>query len=338
MIEEQEKDKEEWSEIDTKAPEKEDKVEYEVEGEEDEKVETPSPVETEEEKEEAPKEEVKKEEAPPELEGVETKGAQKRIRQLVKQRKERDEQLAQLLKQNEELNYRLNNSQQQFNTVNKLSLDASEKQITDKLELARNAYKSAHEEGDSGKILQAQEFLNEAQNDLKSLNVTKQQFNQQPVQQQVQQPHYQPPMPTPDPKAEEWATSNDWFGKDQIMTVSALAIDGQLKEEGFNPTDSEYYIEIDRRMKETFPHKFAATAAQGGEVRQQDNTSKPAQVVAGASRSSPGSSKKVKLSKEDIRLANKWNIPLEQYALEKKKSEQADGEYTTINTQRGGNK
>ena len=105
---------------------------------------------------------------------------------------------------------------------------------------------------------------------------------------------------------------------------------GQLKEEGFSPTDSEYYTEIDRRMKETFPHKF------GGEVRKQEPTSQPAQVVAGASRSSPGSSKKVKLSKEDIRLANKWNVPLEQYAQEKLKADRADGEYTTINTQRGG--
>ena len=332
-------DNEEWSEVDTTAP-KEEKVEYEVEGEENEEDKVPSPVTAKEEtpKEEAPEEEVK-EEAPPELEGVQTKGAQKRIRQLVKQRKERDEQLAQLIKQNEELNYRLNSSQQQFNTVNKLSLDASEKQLTDKLELARNAYKTAHEEGDSGKILQAQEFLNEAQNDLKSLNVTKQQFDQQPVQQQPQQPvqqQYQP-QPTPDPKAEEWASSNEWFGKDQIMTVSALAIDGQLKEEGFNPTDSEYYTEIDRRMKETFPHKFAAKeAAPVEEVRKQEEASKPAQVVAGASRSSPGSSKKVKLSKEDIRLANKWNIPLEQYALEKQKADKAEGEYTTINMQRGG--
>ena len=325
-------DKEEWSEVDTTSPEKEDKVEYEVEGEEDEKVETPSPVEEKEEKEEAPKEEVKKEEAPPELEGVETKGAQKRIRQLVKQRKERDEQLAQLMRQNEELSSKLQNTEHQFNTVNKLSLDSSEKQITDKLELARNAYKSAHEEGDSAKILQAQEFLNEAQNDLKSLTATKQQFEQQPVQQQqqhVQQPQHQP-QPTPDPRAAEWAQKNEWFGSDQVMTAASLAIDAQLREEGFSPTDQEYYTEVDRRIKETFPHKF------NGEVRQQGNTSTPAQVVAGASRSSPGSSKKVKLSKEDIRLANKWNIPLEQYALEKKKSEQADGEYTTINMQRGG--
>ena len=82
----------------------------------------------------------------------------------------------------------------------------------------------------------------------------------------------------------------------------------------------------------------AEEAAPVEEVRQQVEASKPAQVVAGASRSSPGSSKKVKLSKEDIRLANKWDIPLEQYALEKQKSEQADGEYTTINMQRGGRK
>ena len=326
------KEQEEWSEVETKAPE-EPKVEYEIEGEEDEKVKTPSPVEA---KEEVKSEEAPKEDSPPELEGVDTKGAQKRIRQLVKQRKERDEQLSQLMRQNEELSSKLQNTEHQFNTVNKLSLDSSEKQITDKLELARNAYKSAHEEGDSAKILQAQEFLNEAQNDLKSLTATKQQFERQPVQQQqVQQPQYQP-QPTPDPRAAEWAQKNEWFGSDQVMTAASLAIDGQLKEEGYNPTDPEYYTEIDRRLQETFPHKFAAQAAPVEEVRQQVEASKPAQVVAGASRSSPGSSKKVKLSKEDIRLANKWDIPLEQYALEKQKSEQADGEYTTINMQRGG--
>jgi len=327
------KEQEEWSEVETKAPE-EPKVEYEIEGEEDEKVKTPSPVEA---KEEVKSEEAPKEDSPPELEGVDTKGAQKRIRQLVKQRKERDEQLSQLMRQNEELSSKLQNTEHQFNTVNKLSLDSSEKQITDKLELARNAYKSAHEEGDSAKILQAQEFLNEAQNDLKSLTATKQQFERQPVQQQqqVQQPQYQP-QPTPDPRAAEWAQKNEWFGSDQVMTAASLAIDGQLKEEGYNPTDPEYYTEIDRRLQETFPHKFAAQAAPVEEVRQQVEASKPAQVVAGASRSSPGSSKKVKLSKEDIRLANKWNVPLEQYAQEKLKADKADGEYTTINMQRGG--
>ena len=314
---------EEWNEVDVKASEEEKKVDYEVEDEVVEEKAIPLV---------QAKEEVveKVEEVPKELEGIETKGAQKRIKQLVKQRKERDEQLAHLIQQNEQLNNRLQNTEHQFNTVSQLNLTASEKQITDKLELARNVYKSAHEEGDSTKILQAQEFLNEAQNDLKSLSATKQQFEQRPVQQQqaVQQPQYQP-QPTADPRAEEWAVNNTWFGQDQVMTAASLAIDSQLKEEGFTPTDPDYYTEIDRRIKETFPHKFS------GEVRKQEATSQPAQVVAGASRSSPGSSKKVKLTKEDVRLAGKWNVPLEQYAQEKLKADQANGEYTTINTQRG---
>ena len=46
----------------------------------------------------------------------------------------------------------------------------------------------------------------------------------------------------------------------------------------------------------------------------------------------------MKLTKEDVRLANKWNIPLEQYAQEKLKATSAEGEYTTINMQRGGKK
>ena len=62
----------------------------------------------------------------------------------------------------------------------------------------------------------------------------------------------------------------------------------------------------------------------------QEEPSTPAQVVSGSSRSSPSSSSKVKLSKEDVRLAQKWNIPLEQYAAEKLKVEGAEGNYTNV--------
>ena len=311
---------ESWNEVKTEEPEKE-KVEYEVEKDEP-KVE-PKKVEP----------EVKKEE-PKELQGIETKGAEKRIRQLVKQRKDKEDEVVRLIRQNEELNSRLNNTQREFTNISKLNLDATENQLKDKLELARGAYQAAHEEGDSSKILKAQEFLNDAQNDLKSVGATKMQFKEPEVQapqQQVQQPYYQP-QPTPDPKAESWAEKNDWFGEDKIRTAAALAIDADLKEEGFNPTDDDYYSEVDNRLKEAFPHRYKTGEVE--EVRKQESS--PAQVVAGGTRSTPGSNKKVKLSKEDVRLANKWNIPLEQYAQEKLKANSADGEYTTVNMQRGG--
>ena len=317
--------KEDWNELEIPKEKKEEKVEYEVEGEE---------------KQTAPETKVKKEvqeEVPQELEGIETKGAQKRIRQLVKQRKDRDSQISQLINQNEQLNQILHQKDSQFNEVSRLNLNASEKQLNDKVDLARNSYLEAFESQDKEKLLKAQEMLNEAQNDLKTVQVTKHQFPEQQVQQpqvqqQVQQ-QFQQPQPTPDPKAQDWASQNKWFGKDNIMTAAALAIDVELKNEGFNPTDPEFYQEIDQRLKANFPHKFTDGKIESN--RKEGSSSTPSQVVAGGSRSSP-SSKKVKLTKDDIRLAEKWAIPLEQYAQEKLKADKAEGDYTTINMQRGG--
>tara|TARA_R100001129_G_scaffold172364_1_gene143017 strand:- start:215 stop:1198 length:984 start_codon:yes stop_codon:yes gene_type:complete len=322
----------EWGEVKVEKEETP-KVEFEVEEEKKEEVKEEPKQEIKEE----PKEEPKKEE-PKELEGIDTKGAQKRIRQLVKQRKEKEEEVARLIRQNEELATRVKKQEEDFYKLGKLNITANEKQIKDKLELARTAYATAHEEGDSAKILKAQEALNEAQVDLKNIEATKNNFKEPEVQQQsVQQQQVQQPQPQPDPKAEEWAAQNEWFGKDRIMTASALAIDTELKEEGYDPTSSEFYEEINNRLQETFPHKFKVNKEETKEVRKQE-TSETAQVVAGGTRSTPSSKNKVKLTKEDVRLANKWNIPLEQYAQEKLKATSAEGEYTTINMQRGGKK
>lgn len=277
-----------------------------------------------------------KEEDPKELEGIQTKGAEKRIRQLVRQRKERDEQISQLMAQNESLVQNLNSREKSFNEVSKLNIDASEKQLTDKVTLARSAYMEAFDSGEKEKLLQAQEMLNEAQVDLKHLNLTKAQMEDvaEEIEQEPVPAQQAAPQSTPDPRAEDWVSKNEWFGKDKILTVSALALDQELKEEGFDTNDEEFYNEIDRRLAEAFPHKFTANTVdvEENQNRVQEPTSTPAQVVGSSSRSAPNSSKsKVKLTKEDVRLANKWNIPLETYAAQKLKVSNADGEYTEIN-------
>jgi len=312
-----------WSEIEVSENKEDNKVEFEVE--EKEKVEAkpePEPVKAEEPAKEAPKE----------LDGIETKGAEKRIRQLIRQRKERDEQINQLIQQNEQLKSSYNTKENEFHQVSKLNLDATEKQLKDKLELARSSYADAFEAQDKDKLLKAQEALNEAQTDLKNVAVTKSRFTEQPKQkaQPAQQPVQQPVQA--DPRAVDWQANNEWFGKDNVMTASALAIDAELKNEGYNPTDEDFYSEIDNRIRAAFPNKFESKPAQ---TERTDGSSSPSQVVAGGSRSSPNP-KKVKLSQEDVRLASKWGIPLEQYAAEKMKVTKSEGDYTTINMQRGG--
>ena len=139
-------DNEEWTEVEAPSSEKEEKVEFEVEKEEEVTPEPEPQVEAKTEESEPKPEPEQKAEDPQELDGIETKGAQKRIRQLVSQRKERDSQIAKLIQQNEALNTRLTTREQEFHNISKLNLDANEKQITDKLELARAAYATAHEE------------------------------------------------------------------------------------------------------------------------------------------------------------------------------------------------
>jgi hypothetical protein len=302
-------EKEEWGNIEIPNEEqKEIEFEIEEEAEPEQKAEA--------------EEEPQKEEKPPELDGIETKGAEKRIRQLIRQRKERDEQITALIQKNEELSGSLRTKDKEVTQVNKLSLDASEKQLTDKLELARTVYMEAFEEGEKEKLLKAQEMLNEAQADLKAVSSAKQNYEEVEEVAPVQPQHQPLPQQTTDPRAEEWASKNSWFGQDNIKTAAALAIDAELKSEGYDPTDNDFYQEIDNRLNKAFN--------QESQERVQENPSTPAQVVSGASRLSPSNSSKVKLSKEDVRLAQKWNIPLEQYAAEKLKVSDADGNYTNI--------
>ena len=112
--------------------------------------------------------------------------------------------------------------------------------------------------------------------------------------------------PPPDPKAEDWAEKNEWFGKDNAMTYTAFDLHRKLtEEEGFDPKSDSYYEEIDKRIRLEFPQKF-------GKVEQQ--TSKPTQNVASATRSTKTGRKTVKLTSSQVAIAKKLRVPLEEYA------------------------
>ena len=118
---------------------------------------------------------------------------------------------------------------------------------------------------------------------------------------------YQPTVQAPDPRAEEWATKNDWYGKDNAMTYTAFDLHRKLtEEEGFDPQTDEYYKEIDKRIRLEFPHKFDKPV--------EKTTSKPTQTVASATRSPKTSRKSVKLTPSQVAIAKKLGVPLEEYA------------------------
>ena len=160
----------------------------------------------------------------------------------------------------------------------------------------------------------------EAQRKITSLAIENDRAKQAKVQQEryaqqyeaQQQAQVQQPMPAqqprrPDPKAEDWAERNEWFGQDEAMTYAVFGIHKKLVEtEGFDPQSDDYYNELDRRMADEFPHKLKNS----GESR------RPAQTVASVSRgkATGRSTGKVRLSKTQVTMAKKLGVPLEEYA------------------------
>jgi len=114
--------------------------------------------------------------------------------------------------------------------------------------------------------------------------------------------------PSPDPRAQEWADKNEWFGSDNVMTYAAFGLHKKLvDEEGFDPNSEDYYSEVDKRMRSEFPHKFQPSKRSGG--------AQVAPAGASATRSTTKSGRRsVKLSPSQIAMAKRLNVPLEEYA------------------------
>ena len=124
----------------------------------------------------------------------------------------------------------------------------------------------------------------------------------------------QPAQNTPDPKAEQWAAKNTWFGQDTAMTYTAFDLHKKLtEEEGYDPQSDEYYSEIDKRIRLEFPNKFGNNTDTG------ENTTKPVQQVASAKRSTnTGRKNTVRLTSSQVAIAKKLGVPLEEYAKQLK--------------------
>ena len=177
---------------------------------------------------------------------------------------------------------------------------------------AKKRLKEAMDAGDIDSQVQAQQDL--ARLAIENERVKATEAKRERVQaseggQQVQQPQVpqqqrmQQPPPPPDPKAESWAEKNEWFGKDEPMTLTSFSIHRKLVDQGFDPSSDEYYSEIDKQMKETFPHKF-------------EKVSTPNQTVASVNRGGQVGARKgtVRLTPSQVAIAKKLGVPLSEYA------------------------
>ena len=274
-----------------------------------------------------------------ELSEVEVKArtAQNRINQAVKQAKEyqrRELQALQYAKeiqaQNEALAEQLKNTQtssaEQNIKIQENYSQEMESRVETQAQAAKRNLKTAYESGDPEAMAEAQQLLARAEADRNALAKYRQELADYKVQydawldqqsQQVEQdeeldfsPTQQPVYQEPSARAQQWANDNEWFGTDQAMTDQVMAIHNRLAATQIDLESDEYYSQIDKQMRDAFPHKFPA----GGEQQ-------PVQTVVSSTRiTGSGRNQKnrtVELSPSEQQLARKLGVPFKEYAKQK---------------------
>jgi hypothetical protein len=258
-------------------------------------------------------EETVKDEGQDELENY-SKGVQKRIATLTKKMREQERAAQSAYEYAKNLQAENENLKTNTNHLNQSYYGEAENRLKSQRAQANTVLKSAYQDQDWDKVTKAQEILDKITVEESKLATNRMQIEREPVyqnvpQQQMQQQPIQAPTPQADPEAESWAQKNEWFGQDEIMTLAAFNIHQKLiEEEGFDPSDTMYYDEIDKRIRTEFPHKFS----DGGAVK---SKAKMQQTVAPAGRSdSSGRKRQVRLTKSEVEMARRLNVPVQEYA------------------------
>ena len=235
---------------------------------------------------------------------------QKRIDRLTKKMREAERREQEAIRYAQGVQNESQQIKQRMQTLDTNYVSEYSNRVSTQMQQAESALARAIEIGDSQATVEAQRALTglaiqaDRAAQAKAQSARAQQQAQAAAQYQAQRPMPAQQPKRPDPKAEQWALKNSWFGSDEAMTYAAFGIHKKLvEEEGFDPQSDDYYNELDNRISSKF--NTGATAS----------NRRPAQTVVGASRNSSGrSGKKVRLTPSQVAIAKKLGVPLEEYA------------------------
>lgn len=204
---------------------------------------------------------------------------------------------------------KLSDFEKRYSTLEDTQLQEISARIDAQTLSVKENLRKAHEEQNFDKIMEAQSQLTElaVQKERAKIQAEQRKFEQETTSQEPQQEEqpadYGQQLPQPSAKASAWASKNEWFGTDEVMTQAAYGLHNQLTQQGVDPESDAYYNEIDRQMREYFPQKLG----------KKQERSKPVQTVAPAGRTNSGR-RTVRLTKRQVEMAKRLNVPLTEYA------------------------
>jgi len=233
---------------------------------------------------------------------------QKRIKKLTYQIKEAERRERAAVDYAKGLKSKYETTEQKFEETDTNYLKEYGARVDAEREQAKASLKSALESQDADKIMEANDKLTQLAVEKEKVSMSlgekelkKKESESKPKEEAVAA------QPQISRKAQEWATDNEWFGTDRVLTSAAMGIHEDLVQQGIDAETDEYYNQINKRMKEYFPQKFAQSSTE------EKTKAAPVQNVASVSRRS-GGRKSVKLTKSQVVIAKKLGVPLEEYA------------------------
>ena len=259
--------------------------------------------------EEKPKEEVKQTSEPEDLTQV-SENVQKRIDKLTRKMREAERREKAALDYAKGIQKKYDDTQVKYDSTDEKYLKEFDARVDAQREQVKRKLKEAIENNDADKIMEANDELTQLTVEKEKARIKmadrearlKQLEEQKNAPKQPEQTQEQVPQSEPSQRAKDWASKNAWFGNDKIMTGAAMSVHEDLVGMGVDVESDEYYNEIDKRMKENFPHRFATQEQR-----------RPVQKVASAGRTQQGR-RSVRLTKSQVAIAKKLGVPLEEYA------------------------
>jgi nucleolar protein 8 len=245
-----------------------------------------------------------------------SKKVQRRIKNLLDRLEKTEQREQEALRFAETAKKKYEDYENKIKSLDENYISEYENRVKSQIEQAKRAYQEALMNNDVNAQVDAQRALTRLAIEEERALASKQQRENLQKQQQglMAERQSQPQQPVqrqPDPRAEQWASENKWFGQDEAMTFTALAHHKKLLREGYDPKSDEYYEEINSYIREQFPNRFE----QRQEETVRETKERAPQVVASASRSQKtGGSRKVKLTPSQVAIAKKLGVPLEEYA------------------------
>ena len=233
---------------------------------------------------------------------------QKRIKKLTFQAKEAERRERAAVEYAKGLKNKYESIEKKFEDTDTNYLKEYDARIDSEREKAKSELKIALDSQDADQIMEAQDKLTKlaVEKEKVSMSLADKETKKKEVESQPATQPAEQPQPQISQRAQDWASENEWFGSDRVLTSAAMGIHEDLLGEGIDAESDEYYNQINKRMKEYFPQKFATST-------EEKTKATPVQNVASVSRRS-GGRKSVKLTKSQVVIAKKLGVPLEEYA------------------------